>query len=492
MADRSSVSAGVALLVLALGCSATRFDRSPCQDHAECRDAFGFGAVCNPQGLCEQTQQFARCDAAYPADLLARPERYHDAVVFGSLMDRSSAPHLVRERAARLAIKQAGDLAGPAVGLVMCDIAPDLTGRLDGRSRTAAAVASAHYLVDTLGVPALIGPSASTDVEQVWQVVRGAGAAMISPAATSPTLTALEPTSSEERPGLLWRLAPPDSLQGRVIADDMLARNVRRVAVVRENGAYGEGLAAVFSDRFAAAGGSFELLPVSDDGQIAGAAGAVGGAEEVLFISSQQDWVTRFLTATAALPSSDGRHLFLTDAAASVSVFKGAAAAAALFPRIRGTRPAPRNPDDYVMATFVANYRAEYADEDPTTAAFSAHAYDAAWVALYGAAWSQFRGGTVTGIGISRGLRHLSAGPPLAIIPSSWAAVMAAFRAGRGVNVSGASGELDFDPVTREAAAPIEVWKVSGAGGQLEITRADPVRPQPESAAARGAGGARP
>ena len=58
-----------------------------------------------------------------------------------------------------------------------------------------------------------------------------------------------------------------------------------------------------------------------------------------------------------------------------------ASTAAALFPRVRGTRPAPRSPSEYVMATFVANYRAEYADEDPTTAAFSAHAYDAAWLA---------------------------------------------------------------------------------------------------------------
>ena len=39
----------------------------------------------------------------------------------------------------------------------------------------------------------------------------------MSPSATSPALTELEPAASDETPGLLWRTVPPDSLQGRVI-----------------------------------------------------------------------------------------------------------------------------------------------------------------------------------------------------------------------------------------------------------------------------------
>jgi hypothetical protein len=57
--------------------------------------------------------------------------------------------------------------------------------------------------------------------------------------------------------------------------------------------------------------------------------------------------------------------------------------------------------------------------------------------------------------------------------------VVSAFRRGGEVNVSGASGELDFDPVTRDASAPIEVWTVSSAAGQLSIDRADPGRLSP-------------
>jgi hypothetical protein len=143
-------------------------------------------------------------------------------------------------------------------------------------------------------------------------------------------------------------------------------------------------------------------------------------------------------------------------------VLMNAAAAAKLFPRVRGTRPAPRDAKDYVFASFVANYKAEYGGEDPTAATFSHHAYDAAWLALYGSAWSRLReNGVVSGLGIARGLRHVSGGgTPIPIIPSSWATVVAAFRNGAAVNLSGASGELDFDPVTRSVVAPIEIWAI--------------------------------
>src|SRR6185295_845829 len=117
---------------------------------------------------------------------------------------------------------------------------------------------------------------------------------------------------------------------------------------------------------------------------------------------------------------------------------------------------------DYVFASFVANYRAEYTGEDPTAATFSHHAYDAAWLALYGAAWSALRENGVSGLGIARGLRRVSSGgASTPIIPSSWATVVNAFRTGGSVNLSGASGELDFDPVTRNVMAPIEIWSIA-------------------------------
>jgi hypothetical protein len=129
---------------------------------------------------------------------------------------------------------------------------------------------------------------------------------------------------------------------------------------------------------------------------------------------------------------------------------------------VRGTRPAPRDAKDYVFASFVANYKAEYGGEDPTAATFSHHALRrrlAGALRLGLVAAARERRGQRPGH--RPGLRHVSGGgTPLAIIPSSWATVVNAFRGGGAVNLSGASGELDFDPVTRNVVAPIEIWAI--------------------------------
>jgi branched-chain amino acid transport system substrate-binding protein len=459
------------LLVLALlaGCTPTRFDQSPCETHAQCRAAFGLGATCGKSGLCEPVPLIARCDRTYPDDLYDNFERYSDAVVLGTVMDRSSAAHRVRERAVRLAVKEAdeaGGLEGRRIALVSCN--SEAKAELDDYDRTEASVITARYLARTFGAAAVIGPCASGDVEQVWQALRGNGAVIASPSATSPLLAQLEPESSDAHPGMLWRLAPSDAVQGQLIVDDLLARDVHQVAVLREAGPYGEGLASVFSERFTAAGGRVQVTALTAAGQIPAAAAAAAASDvpEVLFISSQQDWVVRFLNEAAAQAGFQTKKIFLTDAAANQGVLDGAGSAAAIFPRIRGTRPAPRDPNDYVYASFTADYRTEYG-EDAAATAFSAHSYDAAWLVLYGAAWSLLREHGLSALGIARGLRRLSDGARTPVIPASWPAVVTAFREGRSIDVSGASGELDFDPRTREVTAPLEVWTVSGTPARI-------------------------
>lgn len=481
-ARAGAIGAALVALAVSASCSPTQYDYEPCQAHAHCRQAFGFGSICGKAGLCEPTFLHSRCDTAYPEDLLRRRDLYRDAIVFGSLMDRSSPAHVVREKAIRLAVKEVserGDLEGRPLGVVFCNTEAQSEGL--GYTRTEASIAAARYLVDKLGVPALVGPSASTDAEQVWSDLRTSGTLILSPSATSPALDHLEQGLSDDQPGLLWRVAPSDLLQGRVIAEDLLARNVRQAAIVREAGAYGEGLASLVTQHLVRAGGGVQIFAAASAAQIpeAAALAADASAPEVLFISSQQEWIIKFLAAAGAQAGFASKSIFLTDAAANEAVLRGAAAAASLFGRIRGTRPAPRDRNSYVYASFIAGYKAEYPGEDPTVTAFSAHAYDGAWLVMYGSAWSLLREGRVTGAGIARGLRQVSDGAATPLIPSSWLGVLSAFREGQPVDVSGASGELDFDPATRQIVAPIEVWTVA-AGPPAFITRAAPAGPAPE------------
>jgi branched-chain amino acid transport system substrate-binding protein len=316
----------------------------------------------------------------------------------------------------------------------------------------------------------VVGPSGSADTQKVWEALRQQSLVVISPAATSPSLVRLEPPSSHTEPGFLWRVAPPDSGQGTVIALDMIDRQVKSVAVILEMGPYGEGLAQIFQQRFTASGGTVDIHPIPANadtsiGEVT-AKVAASNAAEVLFISSKQDWVIKFLNAASGQRGYETKGIFLTDAAANEGVLLGASAASSLFKRVRGTRPAPRDRQEYVFASFVANYKAQYMGQDPTTATFSDHSYDAAWLAFSGAAWSLLQEKEVTGLGIARGLRHVSSGALTVTIPSSWAVVINAFRAGNSIDLSGASGEIDFDPVTRNVSASIEVWTVGTPAGQ--------------------------
>jgi ABC-type branched-subunit amino acid transport system substrate-binding protein len=419
-----------------------------------------------------------RCDRAYPEDLLTAPARYREAIVLASLTDRSSPAQLTREKAIRLAFKEvnaAGGLGGVPLGVLQCDIQEN--PRIDSATRPQAAVSTAGALSRNLGVPAVIGPATSADAQEVWDGVRASGTLIISPSATSPALTRLEPALSDAGPGLLWTTAPTDLLQGKAIADDLLARNVGNLYVIRETGPYGEGLAGLVSDHFHSGGGTIQIESLPAEDRIEAVVAAVPeGDAEVLFISSQQSWIIRFLQAAARDQKYTDRNIFLTDAAANQAVFSAAAAAAPLFPNIRGTRPAPLDPSEYVFASFVAGYRAEYGGENPSDATYSAHAYDAAWLSLYGTAWAALQEGSITGPGIGRGLRRISDGAATPMLPSSWKAVLVAFGAGRAIDVRGASGELDYDPDTKQLNAPIEIWGVTSEGGRFVTT---PIGPAP-------------
>jgi branched-chain amino acid transport system substrate-binding protein len=462
--DRLRLIAG--LLAALGGCSATRFAHDPCTDHSQCRASFGFGAVCQPGGFCGPAE-VAACDEAYPEDLLSAGEPYRDAIVLGALIDRSSPEQIIQEKAIRLAFKEAlagGGLDGRPVGVLLCDVQSGAGA--DADAGVSLAVQTARQLTGMLGVPALIGPAGSEAAQAVWEAVGLTGALVISPAATSEALGQLQPGASDEQPGLLWSAASSDRLQARAIASDLLARNVTRAYLLRETGLYGEGLARLVSDLLREAGGTVEVESLPARASIAAATAAVPPEDraDVLFISSQPSWIVEFLQQASARPGYDRRTIFLTDTAASPAVFESALAASGLFPRIRGTRPPL---DGYTYASFAAGYRAEYGGGDPADAVHAPHAYDAAWLALYAAAWSGLQEGKVHGAGMARGLRRIGSGPPTPMIPASWRGVLAAFREGRTVDLRGASGELDYDLQTRFPAGAFELWQVVSDKGRF-------------------------
>jgi ABC-type branched-subunit amino acid transport system substrate-binding protein len=451
-----------------LACSAIgKADFEECETNADCREAFGIGAVCGGDGLCSDATPSPRCKTTFPEDLFSRPEKYRDAVVLGSLMDRSSTTHAARERSSRLAALQVdaeGGIDGHQVAIVYCTYEENL--QIDSLKASDAALASARYLAEVLGVPAILGPAGSGDTSAVYQALRGKGTLVMSPSATSPALTDLDPPATDENPGLLWRTAPPDTLQGPVIAADMSSRGVTDVFLIAQEGAYGEGLSTVFQESFS---GSVVVRLFSTENERTAriTEAATATASEILFISSTQADVIAFLNAANQNPGYASKTFFLTDSAANKEVIDESPSA--LFARIRGTRPTPVNAADPVFNNFRGGYASEYG-EDVTAFSFTAHMYDAAWLVFAGSAWSTFREGGVTGRGIAKGLRKISSGKAFDIQPLSWGGIAQSFRSGSGIDVRGASGDLNYDPVTEETTAAIQVWVIgTGSGGEFEI-----------------------
>jgi ABC-type branched-subunit amino acid transport system substrate-binding protein len=441
-----------------------------CTSSIECRETLGLGWACGDDSLCYEPGPHPRC-ISEPATILSDPSAHTGDLIIGSIFDQDQ--FLIMVRAARLAVIQVNDrdgLGGQPVGIIECTNEESAT--FDALTPEDATAEVGRYMVEQYGVPVIIGPATSGRSEVAYNVLSPLGAVVISPSATSPALTAIDGlTSTDAAPGLFWRTAPPDSLQGRVISQQMIdVLGATKVAVINQTGAYGEGLAEVFLENFVGDGRTADSFPFSNTTDLAthtAAVGATSGYDQVLFITSLSSDVVDFLNAAAGIAGFEDLGIFLTDGARDTQVLvQTAGTADGLYPNVRGTVPAILR--GLVYDVFDANYKAVFAGEDPADFGFSAHAWDASWLALLGAAWADAQEDGLTGINIARGLRHISSGPDLDLGPTDWTTIRATFESGSSVDVSGASGALNYDPDSGETTAPIFVWRINDAGDDFE------------------------
>ncbi|MEM9460604.1 MAG: hypothetical protein AAGF11_40925 [Myxococcota bacterium] len=491
-----------------IGCSLTLVDVAQCSDNADCRSAYGVASTCNDAGFCEVLTLLERCDEIVPEDLLDNPDN-NDAVVFGSLVDRSVVTELGRERSVHLAVDMAnrqGGLEGRTVGMISCDIQDAGSDNpfapvKDGLSRLEAAEEVSSFLVEDLALTGLIGPSASADVELVYsEVVEPAGAVMISPAATSASLTGLDVIpATADAPGRLWRTAPDSRLLAETMAQDILDRQVGSIVVLVQQG-YGEVLGADIQDALTELGANVTVtvIPWQLGGRtelqaaINMAKASLVGTEEIVFLSSYTKDAVYFIETFANDDAFDGTTAFLADAAGNWDLLRANA-----IDRYGVSQPAdpmdPMSVDRYdvrvaryaapqstTYGSFVSQYKSAYRNEDPTFYNFSAQAYDATWLMLIGAAWALDRTGSLSGHDIARGLRRSndkSGGVAFTLEQANWRGIQAQIRGGASLDVEGASGALDIDGQTEETTGVPEVLVVEKGSGDNFTFVAPPVPP---------------
>ncbi len=140
--------------------------------------------------------------------------------------------------------KRAIDLARKDLNLQNVDI--QLVYK-DSNCDAATAVPAFKNLVSQDKVVAVIGDDCSTSTLEVAKIAETDHVVVISPAATSPSLSSAG--------DYIFRTVPSDSQQGQFAAALLYKHGYRKLAVLHEDGAYGEGLAGSLNQNFAAAGG---------------------------------------------------------------------------------------------------------------------------------------------------------------------------------------------------------------------------------------------
>ncbi len=349
------------------------------------------------------------------------------------------------------------------------------------------ALAAARHLA-ALGVPAVVGGASSAVTTQIaTEVTIPAGVLLLSPSATSPSLTDLVDQ------GLVWRTAPSDVQQGSALA--LLAgefADARReapgapaalsvVALYRDD-SYGKGLYGEVSrllrfggESLLGPGDRFEAVTYGNPDDPAStpdlgarydqaAADVVARRPHFVLALGTTEVVTNLLPRVEeAWPADAGERpvYFLPDGGYVSQLVELMAANPSLRGRVFGTAPAALGA---TFEPFRARYEATFRDGTSADSIGAAGAFDAFYLIAFALAAAPPEA-PLDGAAVARGIGRLV--PPGAPVELDQRAINSAFGAlGRGENldVQGASGALDFDVATGDTTAGLLVWCPAPSG----------------------------
>lgn len=361
--------------------------------------------------------------------------------------------------------QQGGAGNGRVFALWVCD-----TQRLTDVTKTQAA-----WLAEKLQVPAML-TSGSQQSLDVSQATRSFGTMIMSPTATSPTLVAQFHSEAQD---LLWRTAPPDTLQGRVLANLLLTdpayAGVSRVGIIYVGDAYGQGLFSELRNRLM----NMRIVvsaPFTSGMDVTPAVNGLGGAQPVdatVVIGVTSD-TKNILTAAFAKPElgrDAGHQWAFADASKDPDILT---VPGARFQLAGSLGTAPAQGAGLPFPAFRDAYRIKFGI-DPSSFSFTSHSYDAMYLLGLAASYASSNGRTLNGRTMAEGMTKLvSTGPAVNIEPASFSSMRNTISAGQPLNVEGNSGKLDFIP---DAGAPyslIEQWRIEADGGFSIVSLIDP------------------
>lgn len=305
---------------------------------------------------------------------------------------------------------------------------------------------AAAKLVSVEGVAAIVGAhcSGATLAAASTATIPG-GVVLISPASTSPAVSALEDNDT------VFRTVPSDDFQGAALARTLKAMGYGAIAVSYLNNDYGKGLAEAFRAGYVAQGGDVPVFSAHEEGK------ASYRAELAELARSGADTLAIFdygdgsgLTMLRQALENDFFERFVGGDGMKSQNIIGELGAENLSGFVASS---PTGEGGAALERFNAATAA--AGGDPN-AIFATSGYDAGF--LLALAYEHAGGDRAR---MSASLRAVASAPGEPILPGEWAKAKALIAAGQDVDYKGAAGDHEFD-INGDVPGAYGLFKVDG------------------------------
>jgi len=348
-------------------------------------------------------------------------------------------------KSVEMAFRDLNDAGGPRACRLVANIK-------DTQSQGTVAIDAANQLVQLGKVPVLIGSIISATTIEILTAVTGpAHVLQVSPAASSPKLTAL--AREGKSGGLFLRTITSDSLQGGVAAKFALDHGMRRLTVIYVNNDFGVDLYQEFARAYKVLGGVVAAATPYNEKQSSYASevsATVDAPSDGLYlISTPVDGAT---IARAWISAGGTRRFLLNDGMNSADFIRsvGAKYLDEAYGTSSGTVTGPSS--EY----FDAEYR-RYAGLDPGSPAAD-RAYDAAAIVGLALAAAARPEPAAIRAAVSR-----VTDPKGAVIHAGKDEFVRAFALlvqGKTIRYEGVIGAVSFDP-NGDITGPFRLWKIN-------------------------------
>ncbi len=327
-----------------------------------------------------------------------------------------------------------------------------VTDTRDSQSQGTVAVDQATQLVNIKKVPVIIGGIiSSVSIPILTSVTAPAKIVQVSPASSSPTLTALGREGKTN--GVFFRTITSDALQGTAAAKYALDQGLKKLAIIHVNNDFGVNMVREFQAAYEKLGGAITSVTPYNEKQAsysAEASAAMKGEPEALYLVS---YPVDGATIARAWISGGGPQKFLLNDGMNSTDFVSAVGAQYLndaYGTSSGTSPTAST--EY----FNANYEAFSGGIKPDAPAAD-RSYDAGAIVALAVA----KAGKGDAAAIKAAIPDVVAadGEPIHAGKDEFAKALALIKEGKKLRYEGVIGPISFDQYG-DITGPFRLWRI--------------------------------